>query len=43
MSHLPPPDGHSRFPAEYVRVEAEEVGRHIEATVDLIFLHFKVQ
>ena len=38
MPHLSPPDGHSSFPAENVRVEAEEVGCHIEAAVDLIFM-----
>ena len=37
MPHLSPPDGHSSFPAENVRVEAEEVGRDIEAAVDLSF------
>ena len=37
MPHLSPPDGHSSFPAEDVRVEAEEVGCDIEAAVDLIF------
>ena len=37
MPHLSPPDGHSSFPAENVRVEAEEVGCYIEAAVDLIF------
>ena len=38
MPHLSPPDGHSSFPAENVRVEAEEVGCYIEAAVDLIFM-----